>query len=83
MRVLDMTTNKVEIRSEVKVLCPKCQTEGKKSKVIFYPSQTIPKMKYTDGYWNENGDFVEPKVEFEPPWYLCSNGHITQTFNRG
>ena len=28
--------------------------------------------------WDENGDFVEPKVEFEPPWYLCSNGHITQ-----
>ena len=42
-----MTTNKVEIRSEVKVLFPKCQTEGKKSKVIFYPGQTIPKMKYT------------------------------------
>jgi hypothetical protein len=52
---LDRTTNQVEIRSEVKVLCPKCQTEGKKSKVILYPGQTIPKMKYTDGYWNENG----------------------------
>jgi hypothetical protein len=25
---LDRATNQVEIRSEVKVLCPKCQTEG-------------------------------------------------------
>jgi hypothetical protein len=41
---LDRATNQVEIRSEVKVLCSKCQTEGKKSKVILYPGQTIPKM---------------------------------------
>ena len=77
MRVLDMATNKVEIRSEVKVLCPKCQTEGNKSKVIFYPGQTIPKMKYTDGYWNENGDFVEFNAEIKPPSYICGNGHVT------
>jgi hypothetical protein len=38
---LDRTTNQVEIRSEVKVLRPKCQTEGKKSKVILYPGQMI------------------------------------------
>jgi hypothetical protein len=38
-----------------KVVCPLCQTEGKKSKVILYPVQTVPKMKYTDGYWDENG----------------------------
>ena len=62
-----MTTNKVEIRSEVKVLCPKCRTEGKKSKVIFYPGQTIPRMKYTDGYWNESGDFVEFNAEIKLP----------------
>ena len=72
-----MTTNKVEIRSEVKVLCPKCQTEGKKSKVIFYPGQTIPRMKYTDGYWNESGDFVEFNAEIKLPSYICSNGHVT------
>jgi hypothetical protein len=37
-----------------KVLCPQCQTEGKRSKVILYPGQTVPKMKFTDGYWDEN-----------------------------
>jgi hypothetical protein len=31
----------------------------KKSKVILYPGQTTPKMKFTDGYWDENGDFIE------------------------
>ena len=47
LEVLDMATNQVEIRrSEVKVLYPKCQTEGKKSKVIFYPGQTIPNEVY-------------------------------------
>ena len=58
---LDRATNQVEIRSEVKVLCSKCQTEGKKSKVILYPGQTIPKMKFTGGYWDEEGDFVSPE----------------------
>ena len=71
-----MTTNQVEIRSEGKLLCPKCQTEGKKSKVILYPGQTIPKMKYTDGYWNENGDFVEFNAEIKLPSFICSIGHI-------
>jgi hypothetical protein len=72
-----MVTNQVKIRSEGKVFCPKCQTEGKKSKVILYPGPTIPRMKYTDGYWNENGDFVEFNAEIELPSYICSNGHIT------
>ncbi|MGE5661454.1 MAG: hypothetical protein ACM3X1_04330 [Ignavibacteriales bacterium] len=40
-------------------------------------------MKFTTGYWDENGDFIELKVEFESPRYVCSNGHITQKFNRG
>lgn len=44
---------------EKKMLCPQCQTEGKRSKVILYPGQTVPKLKFTDGYWDENGDFVE------------------------
>jgi hypothetical protein len=44
--------------------------------VILYPGKTIPEMKFTTGYWDENGDFVEPKVEFEPPWYLCSNADV-------
>jgi hypothetical protein len=65
-------------RSREKVLCSVCQQEGRRSRVILYPGKTIPEMKFTTGYWDENGDFVEPKVEFEPPWYLCSNGHITQ-----
>lgn len=74
---VDMTTtDQVEI-SEGKVFRPKCQTEGKKSKVILYPGQTVPKMKYTDGYWNENGDFVEFNAEIKLPWYVCSNGHVT------
>lgn len=60
-----------------KVFCPQCQTEGKRSKVILYPGQTIPKMKFTDGYWNENGDFVEFNAEIKLPWYICSNGHAT------
>ena len=64
-------------------VCSVCQEEGRRSRVILYPGKTIPEMKFTTGYWDENGDFVEPVVEFEPPWYLCSNGHITQTFNRG
>ena len=74
---LDRTTNQIEIRSKVKVPCPKCQTEGKKSKVILYPGQTIPKMKYTDGYWNQNGNFIEFNEEIKVPSYICSNGHIT------
>jgi hypothetical protein len=72
-----MPINQIEIRSEVKVLCPMCQTDGKKSKVILYPGQTIPKMKYTDGYWEENGDFVEFNTEIKLPSHICSNGHIT------
>jgi hypothetical protein len=74
-RYFDMTTQ-AEI-SEEKVVCPKCQTEGKRSKVILYPGQTVPKMKYTDGYWNENGDFIEFNAEIKLPWYICSNGHVT------
>ena len=74
---IDMATNQVDIRSEVKVLCSKCQPEGERSKVILYPGQTIPKMKYTDGYWNENGDFIEFDAESKVPSYICSNGHIT------
>ena len=66
--------------STEKVFCWVCKKEGKKSKVIFYPGQTVPQMKFTNGYWDEEGNFVIPKVEFEPPWYLCSNGHITQTY---
>ena len=79
---LDRTTNQIEIRSKVKVPCPKCQTEGKKSKVILYPGQTIPKMKYTDGYWNENGNFIEFNEEIKVPSYICSNGHIQHVTQR-
>ncbi|MPZ06430.1 MAG: hypothetical protein GEU26_08440 [Nitrososphaeraceae archaeon] len=64
-----------------KVFCWVCQRDGTRSKVILYPGKAEPEMKFTNGYWDENGDFVVPKVEFEPPWYLCSNGHITQTFD--
>lgn len=60
-----------------KIVCPQCQTEGKRSKVILYPGQTVPKMKFTDGYWDEDGDFVEFNAEIKLPWYICSNGHIT------
>jgi hypothetical protein len=63
-----------------KVMCPQCQREGKRSKVFFYSGQRIPAMEFTGGYWDEDGNFVEPKVEFAPPWYICSNGHITQTY---
>ena len=72
-------TLQVEIRrkNEVKVLCPKCQSEGKKSKVIYYPGQTIPKMRFTDGYWNEDGDFIEFNEEIKVPSYICCNGHVT------
>jgi hypothetical protein len=38
--------------------------------------QTIPKMKYTDGYWNENGDFLEFNADIKLP-LICSNGHVT------
>jgi hypothetical protein len=65
-----------------KVICPVCQREEKRSKVILSPGQALPEMKFTKGYWNENGDFIMPDVDFEPPWYICSNGHITQTFSR-
>jgi hypothetical protein len=78
LEVLDMAAiNQIEIRSEAKVLCPKCQTEGKKSKVIYYPGQTIPKMRFTDGYWNEDGDFIEFNEEIKAPSYTCCNGHTT------
>ena len=50
---------------EKKMLCPQCQTEGKRSKVILYPGQTVPKLKFTDGYWDENGDFVEFNAEIK------------------
>jgi hypothetical protein len=63
-----------------KVICPQCQREGKKSKVFLWPGQRMPGVKFTGGYWDENGNFVEPNVEFEPPWYICSNGHVTQTY---
>ena len=60
-----------------KVFCPQCQREGSRSKVILYPGQTIPKMKFTDGFWNEYGDFIEFDAEIKLPWYICSNGHVT------
>ena len=63
--------------TEGKVFCPQCQTERKKSKVILYPGQTTPKMKFTDGYWNEDGDFIEFNAEIKLPWYICSYGHVT------
>jgi hypothetical protein len=68
--------NLAEMNQE-KVVCPQCMTEGKRSKVILYPGQTVPKMKYTDGYWDENGDFIEFNAEIKLPWYICSNGHVT------
>jgi hypothetical protein len=68
--------NLVEMNQE-KVVCPQCRTEGKRSKVILYPGQTVPKMKHTDGYWDENGDFIEFNAEIKLPWYICSNGHVT------
>jgi hypothetical protein len=70
-----MTTNQAEL-SEGKVGCPKCQTEGKRSKVILYSGQTVPKMKYTDGFWNEDGVFIEFNAEIKLPWYICSSGHV-------
>lgn len=67
--------------STEKVICPVCKREGKKSKVFLWPGHIQgPELDFTGGYWNENGDFVKPDVEFEPPWYICSYGHITQTF---
>jgi hypothetical protein len=65
--------------SAEKVICPLCKKEGKKSKVFLWTGQTTSEFQLTGGYWDENGDFVEPDVEFEPPWYICSYGHITQT----
>ena len=76
VRLDELTRHKYMSRE--KVLCSICREEGRRSRVILYPGKTIPEMKFTTGYWDEKGDFVEPKVEFEPPWYLCSNGHITQ-----
>jgi hypothetical protein len=67
--------NLVEMSRE-KVICPQCRTERKKSKVVLYLGQTIPKMKYTDVYWDQNGDFVEFNAEIKLPWYICSNGHV-------
>jgi len=66
----------------VKVICTVCQREGKRSKVILYPGQTMLEMKFTKGYWDENGDIVMLNVNFEPPWYISSNGLITQTFSK-
>ena len=63
--------------NQEKVFCPQCQTEGKRSKVILYPGQTTPKMKFTDGYWDEDGEFIEFNAEIKMPWYICGNGHIT------
>lgn len=65
-----------EVEQE-KVFCPQCQQQGMRSKVILYPGQTTPKMKFTDGYWDENGNFVEFNAEIKMPWYICSNGHVT------
>jgi hypothetical protein len=36
----------------------------------------MPKMKFTDGFWNENGDFIEFNEEIMVPSYICSNGHM-------
>ena len=84
---LDMAAaaiNQVELRSsEEKVLCPQCQTEGKKSKVTLYPGQTIPKMKFTDGYWNEDGDFIDFNEEIIVPSYTCCNEHTTPCKPKG
>ena len=55
---------------EGKVFCPQCQTEGKRRKVILYPGQTTPKMKFTDGYCNEAGVFVEFDAEIKLPSYM-------------
>ena len=34
-------------------------------------------MKFTDGYWNEDGELVEFDAEIKLPWNICSNGHVT------
>lgn len=72
-----MSSYDLDEMNQDKVVCPQCQTEGKRSKVILYPGQTVPKMKYTDGYWDENGDFIEFNAEIKLPGYICSNGHVT------
>ena len=69
--------NMGEMNKENKVVCPQCKAKGKKSKVILYLGQTVPKVKFTDGYWVENGDFIEFNAETKLPWYICSNGHVT------
>jgi hypothetical protein len=50
-----MSSYDLDEMNQDKVVCPQCQTEGKRSKVILYPGQTVPKMKYTDGYWGRTG----------------------------
>jgi hypothetical protein len=34
-------------------------------------------MKFTDGFWNEDGDFIEFNAEIKLPWYIYNNGHLT------
>ena len=51
-------------------------SNGRKEKVILYPGQTTPKMRFTDGYWNEDGDFIEFNAETKLPWYIYGNGHL-------
>jgi NAD-dependent SIR2 family protein deacetylase len=68
---------------EEKVLCPQCQTEGKRSKVILYPGQTVPKMKFTDGYWDENGDRSCPNCNEpnKPDSKFCAKCRIVLTYD--
>ena len=60
------------------IICPVCRKEGMRSKVFLYSN---PNINYRGGYYNEDGELVIPEMNFEPPWYMCSYGHITQTFN--
>jgi hypothetical protein len=58
-------------------------SEGRKAKQSYpIPWPNTSRDEVTKGYWDENGDFVMPDVDFEPPWYICNNGHITQTFSK-
>ena len=54
-------------------------SEGRNEEQVFLYSN--PNINYRGGYYNEDGELVIPEMNFEPPWYICSYGHITQTFN--
>jgi hypothetical protein len=60
----------------MKIICPECQSKGKKSNSVPLTPETISSTA-TESYYDENGDIVGGSISVvQEVRFLCSEGHL-------